>query len=209
MMKNGAKFPGFIKVEGVKDQKMLEQIREEVNSKMAGVVNAGRIPVVGGSMSFEQTNGMSMVDAQFIESRRFELHEIARIYGIPPFLIGDTTASTSWGTGLEQMTLGFLNFSLDSHLVGWEHAMNATLLSPEERRSGYFFRFDRDEIIAASIKDKASFYQIMRNIGVYSPNDVRAKLNEPLIAEKDGGNDYGKPLNANASSSPQPAQTEE
>jgi HK97 family phage portal protein len=146
-------------------------------------------------MKFTQTNGMSMVDAQFLESRRFELQEIARIYGIPAFLIGDTTSSTSWGSGIEQQTLGFLNFFLDPHLVSWEESLDASLLTEEEKRAGFFFKFDREQLANVALEAKASFYQTMRNIGVFSVNDVRAKLEEPLI---EGGDDYRQPFNANA-----------
>jgi len=138
---------------------------------------------------------MSMVDAQFLESRRFELQEIARIYQIPAFLIGDTTSSTTWGSGIEQQTLGFLNFCLDPHLVAWEQALGITLLSDEELRGGYYFKFDRDELANVALEARANFYQTMRNIGVYSVNDVRAKLNEPLLED---GDDYTQPFNANA-----------
>lgn len=203
LMKNGAKWPGFMTIDGVNDSKKLAEIRDEINSNMTGVMNAGRIPVVGGSLKFQQTNGMSMVDAEFIESRRFELQEIARLYRIPPFMIGDSTASTTWGTGIEQQTLGFLNFCLDSHLVGWEQSLGMTLLTAQEINDGYFFKFDRDELINAALGDRGSFYQTMRNIGVYSANDVRAKLGESLIAPEDGGDDYGKPFNASGGT-PQP-----
>jgi HK97 family phage portal protein len=195
LMRNGAKWPGFITVEGVQNKEQLEAIRDEINANMTGVMNNGRIPVVGGTMKFTQTNGMSMVDAQFLESRRFELQEIARIYGIPAFLIGDTTSSTSWGSGIEQQTLGFLNFFLDPHLVSWEESLDASLLTEDEKRAGFFFKFDREQLANVALEAKASFYQTMRNIGVFSVNDVRAKLEEPLI---EGGDDYRQPFNANA-----------
>jgi HK97 family phage portal protein len=211
LMKNGAKWPGFMKVLGVQKKEQLDQIRDEINSNMSGVMNAGRIPVVGGDLQWQETTGMSMTDAQFIESRRFELQEIARIFQIPSFLIGDSTSSTTWGSGIEQQTLGFLNFCLDSHLICWEQSLGMTLLTTQEINDGYFFRFDRDELINASLQARAAFYQTMRNIGVYSPNDVRAKLGEPLIKSEDGGDDYGKPLNANVSGTgePTPAAKEE
>lgn len=204
LMKNGAKWPGFMSVQGVNDPKKLAEIRDEINANMTGVMNAGRIPVVGGALTFQQTNGMSMTDAQFVESRRFELQEIARLYRIPPFMIGDSTASTTWGTGIEQQTLGFLNFCLDAHLVGWEQSLGMTLLTTDEINQGYFFKFDRDELINAALQDRANFYQTMRNIGAYSPNDVRAKLGESLIPAADGGDDYGKPFNASGGT-PKPA----
>jgi HK97 family phage portal protein len=195
LIRNGAKFGGFLHSDAVLNQDQLNDAREEFNAKYTGALNAGRIPVLNGTFKFTAVNGMSMVDAQFLESRRFELQEIARIYRIPAFLIGDTTSSTTWGSGIEQQTLGFLNFCLDPHLVGWEQALGVTLLSTEELRNGYFFKFDRDELANVALEARANFYQTMRNIGVYSVNDVRAKLNEPLL---EGGDDYTQPFNANS-----------
>ena len=209
LMKNGAKWPGFMTVEGIQNtpqgKEQLEKIRDEINSNMLGVMNNGRIPVVGGNLKFTATNGMSMVDAQFIESRRFELQEIARLYRIPSFLIGDTTSSTTWGSGIEQQTLGFLNFCLDSHLVGWEQSLAHTLLTTEEQKSGYYFQFDRDELANVALEARANFYQTMRNIGVFSANDIRAKLGAQRISTEDGGDDYGKPFNASGGT-PKPAK---
>jgi HK97 family phage portal protein len=136
-----------------------------------------------------------MVDAQFIESRRFELQEIARHFGIPPFLIGDSTASTTWGTGIEQQTLGFLNFCLDPHLIAFEQALESVLLTSEEITKGYYFRFDRDELASVSRQDTAAYFQTMRGIGVYSVNDIRRKLDEPIIPTESGGDDYMLPFN--------------
>jgi HK97 family phage portal protein len=195
LMANGAKWPGFMTVEGVNKKEQLEDIRDEVNNSMTGAMNAGRIPVVGGAMKFTQTNGMSMVDAQFVESRRFELQEIARHFRIPPFMIGDSTASTTWGTGIEQQTLGFLNFCLDPHIIAFEQALAATLLTSEELSKGYYFRFDRDELASVSRQDTAAYFQTMRGIGVYSVNDVRRKLDEPTIPAESGGDDYSLPFN--------------
>lgn len=202
LMKNGAKWPGYITVDTQDPQKLMS-IRDEVNSNMAGVMNMGKIPVVGGNLTWHQTNGMSMTDAQFIENRRFELQEICRAFGIPPFMIGDTESSTSWGTGLEQQTQGFLNFALDPHLVAWEQSLEMTLLTTEERRQGFFFEFDRDKLMNASLEARGKFYETMRRISVYSVNDVREKLGEEEI---EGGDNYAQPLNTNikAESAPNP-----
>lgn len=206
LMRNGAKFPGYLTTTQNLKPDQIEDARREFNAKYSGAINAGTIPVLNGIFDFKQTNGMSMSDAQFIESRRFELQEIARHYRIPPFLIGDSTASTTWGTGIQEQTLGFLNFCLDPHLKSFEEALNRTLLTTVELKNGFYFRFDRDELASVSRQDTAAYFQTMRNIGVYSVNDIRAKLDEPLISEESGGDDYGKPFNTSASkTAPAPA----
>jgi HK97 family phage portal protein len=204
LMKNGTRFPGFLTTTANLKPEQLTDARNEFNSKYSGAINAGTIPVLNGQFDFKQTNGMSMVDAQFLESRRFELQEICRVFGVQPFLVGDSTASTTWGTGIQEMTLGFLNFCLDPHLIAFEEALNLTLLTSEELRAGYYFKFDRDELASVSRQDTAAYFNTMRNIGVYSVNDIRAKLDEPLISAENGGDNYALPLN---SSSKAPAET--
>ena len=212
MMRNGTSAPGFLKNEGAMlNPDQLNDARQDFDNNWAGMQNVGRVPILNGNFSFQQTNGMTMVDAQFIESRRFELQEIARHYGIPSFLIGDSTATSSWGTGIQEQTLGFLNFSLDPHLRSFEESLGHTLLTAAEIDAGYYFRFDRDELASVSRQDTAAYFNTMRNIGVYSVNDIREKLDEPMISEEEGGNDYQLPLNSSATKTepaPEPAAAE-
>jgi hypothetical protein len=84
--------------------------------------------------------------------------------------------------------------------------LNCTLLTTEQQAQGYYFRFDRDELASVSRQDTAAYFQTMRNIGVYSVNDIRAKLDEPLIAPEDGGDDYALPLNSSAKAKPEPSE---
>ena len=203
LIRNGARFGGFLHSDSILKKEIVDEARDEFNRNYTGSVNAGKIPVLNGMFKFTAMNGMSMSDAQFIESRRFEIQEIARIYRIPPFMIGDSTASTTWGTGIEQQTLGFLNFSLDSHLVAWEQTLAMTLLTAEEQRSGVFFQFDRDQLANVALQAKASFFQTMRNIGAYSINDIRAKMGEPLLPSEIGDN-YAQPLNSSSSAPKEP-----
>lgn len=209
LMKNGTQFPGFLTTSANLTKDQITDARDEFNANYSGSRNNGRVPVLNGTFDFKQTNGMSMVDAQFIESRRFELQEVARHYGIPPFLIGDSTASTTWGTGIEEQTRGFLNFCLDPHLKSFEEALAFTLLTTEEVAKGFYFRFDRDELASVSRQDTAAYFQTMRNIGVYSVNDIRSKLDEPQIAPEDGGDDYRLPLNSASKGTPEPQPADE
>jgi len=205
LIRNGAKFNGFLQSDTIFKKEVIDDARDEFNRNYSGALNAGRVPVLNGTFKFQAVNGMSMVDAQFIESRRFELQEIARLYRVPAFLIGDTTSSTTWGSGIEQQTLGFLNFCLDPHLVAWEQVLAYTLLTIDEQRKGFFFKFDRDQLANVALEARANFYQTMRNIGALCVNDIRAKEGEPLISAEDGGYDYNKPFNANAGAA-KPAQ---
>jgi HK97 family phage portal protein len=195
LMRDGTTFPGYLISNQTLSADKIRDAREEWQRNHGGAANAGRVPILNGSFDFKQTNGMSMVDAEFIESRRFELQEIARHFRIPPFLIGDSTASTTWGTGIQEQTLGFLNFCLDPHLIAFEQALEAVLLTSDELAKGYYFRFDRDELASVSRQDTATYFQTMRGIGVYSVNDIRRKLDEPIIPAESGGDDYSLPFN--------------
>ena len=205
LMKNGARFPGFLTTQSILPQEKIDDAREQWDLKYSGAENSGRVPILNGTFDFKQTNGMSMVDAQFLESRRFELQEIARIYRVPPFMIGDSTAS-NWGTGIEQQTLGFLNFCLDPHLVGWEQSLAHTLLTTAEQNAGYFFKFDRDSIANVALEARANFFKAMREMKVFSPNDVRAELGYPRLTPEQGGNDYGNPAIAPPAGASEPVE---
>jgi HK97 family phage portal protein len=197
LMANGAKFPGIMTAESMLPDKVMAAARDEWERNTTGGA-LGKTPFLNGAFKFQATSGMSMVDAQFLESRRFELQEIARLYRIPPFMIGDSTASTTWGTGIEQQTLGFLNFCLDPHLIGWEQSLGHTLLTTEEQRQGLYFRFDRDQLANVALEARAAFYVAMRTCGAMSPNDIRRKENEPLISAANGGDSYANPNTAPA-----------
>jgi HK97 family phage portal protein len=201
LMQNGTRWPGIMVLEGVSKKETLDDARDEVNRNLAGTMNAGRIPVIGGNMKFIQTNGMSFVDAQFVESRKMELHEVARHYRVPAFMV-DSTATSTWGTGIEQQTLGFLNFSLDPYLVGWEQSLAMSLLRSDEIAAGLYFQFDRDELANVALEARAKYFETMRRVGVFSPNDVRAELGYPQIDAASGGDSYG--MTPPASITPQP-----
>lgn len=208
LMQNGTNFPGYLHTSANLSKDQISDARKEWDQNYSGSLNAGRPPILNGTFDFKQTNGMSMVDAQFIESRRFELQEVARHYGIPSHLIGDSTASTTWGTGIQEQTLGFLNFCLDPHLRNFEESLAASLLTTAEIEAGFYFRFDRDELASVSRQDTAAYFQTMRNIGVYSVNDIRRKLDEPTLEASQGGDDYRLPLNSSSSGSVPVAEEE-
>lgn len=197
MMKNGARFNGVIEAPPSLRPEQLKDIRNDWKNLQEGSSNAGRTPVLWGAQ-FKAVSGMSAVDAQFLESRRFELQEIARLYRIPSFLIGDTTANTSWGSGIEQQNLGFLAYSLNPWLVNCEQSFDYTLLTTDEQADGLHFSFDREELGAVSLQAQASFLATMRTIGAFSVNDVRRWMDYPTVTAA-GADDYGLPLNSSAS----------
>jgi len=128
--------------------------------------------------------------AQYLETRKFTRGEIAGLFHVPPHLIGDTEKSTSWGTGIEQQKLGYLQFCLLPLIRSFEQRMDQALIANPNRFSTrcYMQGFMRGD--AAS---RAQFYWLMRQMGAYSANDVRRLEDEnPLEA---GGDVYLQPTN--------------
>ena len=116
-------------------------------------------------------------DAQMLESRGFSVEEICRFFGVPPFMIGHTEKSTSWGTGLEQQTLGFQKFTLRRRLKRIEQALEKQLLRAEDRAAGLTIEFNLEGLLRGDSAGRAAFYQTMTQIGAMTINEVRALEN--------------------------------
>jgi len=113
-------------------------------------------------------------DAQTLESRGFQVSDICRIFGVPPHMIGETDKTTSWGTGIEQQTIGFLKFSLDKDLSRIEGELNRKLF-----KGPYYCEFNRDALNALDAKTQAElFASAVQNAGM-TPNEIRRKRNLP------------------------------
>ena len=208
LIRNGTVFPGYLTSPASLTEKQIKDARDQWQENYVAAGNKGKMPILWGDWDFKQTNGMTMVDAQFLESRRFELQEIARLYRIPSFLIGDTTASTTWGSGIEQQNLGFLSYSLNPHLVAWEQSLDYTLLTEEEKRGGMYFKFNRAALMQVALQAQAEFFTKMRGIGVLNVNEIRNLMEMNDIEDDRIGEDYTLPLNNTGgaqSSVPNPA----
>ena len=119
-------------------------------------------------------------ESQFLETRQFQRSEIAMWFRIPPHMIGDTTKVTSWGTGLEQQSIGFVTYTLRPWLTCIEQALS--MLLPR----GQFAKFNIDGLLRGDVKSRWEAYRIGRDTGVYSVNDLRAMEDLPPIDDGDG-----------------------
>ncbi|URM86455.1 portal protein [Mycobacterium phage Hilltopfarm] len=108
-------------------------------------------------------------EAQFLETRQFQRSEIAMWFRVPPHMIGDTTKTTSWGTGIEQQSIGFVKFTLGPWLKCIEDVMTACL------PKGQFAKFNVDALLRGDAKSRWEAYRIGRDAGVYSVNEIREK----------------------------------
>lgn len=157
--------------------------------KFRGAGNAHKALVLEQGITFQKM-GMSQVDAQFIETRKFQRSDIAMFFGVPPHMIGDTEKSTSWGTGIEQQQLGFQAYTLEDWLTAWEQAAAAQLLRDEE--SDLYFRFNRAALVRGDIAARYSAYATGTTNGILTVNECRAFEELPPVP---GGDVARTPLN--------------
>jgi HK97 family phage portal protein len=179
--KNGLMSPYMFKIDRVVQKEQREAFRENL-AAMGGALNAGKAPLLEAGMSVE-TLGINPDDAQLLESRAFSVEEICRWFRVPPFMVGHSEKSTSWGTGIEQQMIGFLTFTLQPWLSRIEQAVRRHLLTPAER-STYYAEFTIEGLLRADSAGRASFYSQMVQNGIYTRDDCRAKENLPRV----GGN---------------------
>jgi HK97 family phage portal protein len=130
---------------------------------------------------------ISPEQAQFLETRKFQIDEIARIFRIPPHMVGDLEKSSF--SNIEQQSLEFVKYTLDPWVCRWEQAMIRALLSPEEKRH-YFIKFNVDGLLRGDYESRMRGYATARQNGWMSANDIRELENLDRIAEEDGGDLY-------------------
>lgn len=185
---HGSLVSGVLQTEQRLEPEDADKLKAQWKARMSGLGNAHDIAVLDSGAKFEQLT-MPNKDAQFLESRMFQVGEIERFMGVPPFLMMDTEKSTSWGTGLEQQTQGWVQFDLlPSWLMPTEQRVTKELLLDPN----VFAEHRVEGLLRGDSLARAMFYRTMREIGVFSANDIRRKENEPPI---EGGDTYLQPLN--------------
>lgn len=146
-----------------------------------GAVNAGRPLILEGGTTW-QSLSMNPDDAQMLESRRFSVEEVCRMFGVPPHMVGHTENSTSWGTGLAEQTLAFQKFTLRRRLKRIEQAFEKQLLTPAERAGGLSIEFNLEGLLRGDSEARADFYEKMLGMGVMTINEARALENLPPVS---------------------------
>lgn len=171
-------------------EEVQKNLRNSWNEIYSGAHNAGKVAILEDGLDIA-TIGIEPEAAQFLETRQFQVAEIARMFRIPPHMLGDVTGSTSWGTGIEQQELGYLSHTLRPWLVRVEQQLNKDLLLPAER-SKLFFEHLVDALLRTDISARMSAYATAINNGVLSPNEAREAENRNPYK---GGDTYRFPLN--------------
>ena len=126
-------------------------------------------------------------EAQFLETRKFQINEIARIFRVPPHMVGDLEKSSF--SNIEQMSLEFVMYTLNPWIVRWEQALHQALLLPFEKGI-YSFRFNVDGLLRGDYQSRMNGYAVARQNGWMSANDIRELENMNPIPDEEGGNLY-------------------
>ena len=147
--------------------------------KQGGLKNAHRVKVLEEGVKYVSTT-IPPEDAQFLGSREFQIAEIARIYDVPLVLLQSHEKSTSWGSGIEQLMIGFVRQTIEPWVGAWEQELNWKLFTDEELEQGYYVKFNLNALLRGDMAGRAAFYKALFELGVLSPNQIAA------LEEQDG-----------------------
>lgn len=181
---NGAAPSGVLEHPGtIKD---ITRLRESWNAIYGGSKNAGKVAILEEGMHYSPIS-ISPNEAQFLETRKFQVDEIARIFHVPPHMIGDLERSTF--SNIEQQSLEFVKYTLNPWVCRWEQALTRSLLSPKEKRE-YSIKFNVDGLLRGDYQSRMNGYAVGRQNGWMSANDIRELENMDKISEEQGGDLY-------------------
>lgn len=181
---NGAAPGGVLEHPGtIKDP---QRVRESWQSTFGGSGNSNKIAVLEEGMKYTPI-GISPEQAQFLETRKFQINEIARIFRVPPHMVGDLEKSSF--SNIEQQSLEFVKYTLDPWVIRWEQNLQRALFSVDEKQS-YFFKFNLEGLLRGDYQSRMSGYSIGRQNGWMSANDIRELENLDRIPVEEGGDLY-------------------
>lgn len=172
---NGSLLSGVLQTEQRLQQPDADALKARWRSKMQGLANAHEIAVLDSGAKWQPV-GIPPEDAQFIQTREFEVTEICRAYGIPPHMLGQVEKSTSWGTGIEQQSIGFNIYTLRPWLSRVEQALSNELLPRNVN-----CRFNVSELLRGDMQAEISAHQTAILSGQETPNEARAARGLPPL----------------------------
>ncbi|MDD2980008.1 MAG: phage portal protein [Hespellia sp.] len=181
---NGATPGGILEHPGtVKDP---ARVRESWNAAFGGSSNSNKVAVLEEGMKYTPIS-ISPEQAQFLETRKFQINEIARIFRVPPHMVGDLEKSSF--SNIEQQSLEFVKYTLDPWVMRWEQSINRALLS-ETEKPVYFAKFNVDGLLRGDYQSRMNGYATARQNGWMSANDIRELENLDRIPTENGGDLY-------------------
>lgn len=199
---NGANPGGVLEHPGHLGPEAINNLRASWVDRHGSAANSHRPAILEEGMKWHQLS-ISNRDSQFLETRKFQISEIARIFRIPPHMVGDLERATF--SNIEQQSIDFVVHTLRPWLVRIEQVLNWELFD-ESERGEYFAEFNVEGLLRGDSAARGAFYTQMFNLGAFSPNDIREKEN---LNPVEGGDERFVPLNmvtlVNAGKPPEPA----
>ena len=181
---NGAAPGGVLEHPGtIKDP---QRVRESWQSTFGGSGNANKIAVLEEGMKYTPI-GISPEQAQFLETRKFQINEIARIFRVPPHMVGDLEKSSF--SNIEQQSLEFVKYTLNPWVVRWEQSLTRALFTQAEK-ARYFVKFNLEGLLRGDYESRMNGYATARQNGWMSANDIRELENLDRIPAEEGGDLY-------------------
>lgn len=181
---------GIVTTDQQLKEETINSLRDYLAENYAGLSRSHRLMMLHGGLKFDRV-GLPPEDAQYLESQKFGIAEIARIYNVPLHLLQEHQSSTTWGSGLEELNQGFVTFTLRPYLVQWEQELKRKLFyNPADQ--DYFAEFLVDGLLRGNQKDRTEAYQKRFMMASLSPNDIRELENENPY---EGGDEYYVPVN--------------
>jgi HK97 family phage portal protein len=166
-----------LKTDKKMDAERISALQQVFADKYSGTNNAHKKPLVLTEGMTAEAIQINAADAQLLEARKFQVIDIARAFGVPPHMIGETSGSTSWGSGIESMGRAFVTYTLQPHLVRIEQELNRKLF----RTAATFVEFDRSGLIQGDLAAQAAYYRAAlggpgTGQGWMTANQVRARM---------------------------------
>ena len=175
---NGAAPSGVLEHPGtIKDP---SRVREAWQSQFGGSANSGKVAVLEEGMKYTPIS-ISPEQAQFLETRKFQINEIARIFRVPPHMVGDLEKSSF--SNIEQQSLEFVKYTLDPWVIRWEQSLMRALLAADET-AAYFVKFNLEGLLRGDYQSRMNGYAIGRQNGWMSANDIRELENLDRIQQR-------------------------
>ncbi|HCR1107423.1 TPA: phage portal protein [Klebsiella aerogenes] len=188
LFSNGAVTSGVLRTEQTLTDDAYKRLRDDFAERHSGLINAHRPMILEMGLDWKSMS-LTAEDAQFLETRKFQLEEICRVFRVPMHLVQNTDRATF--SNIEQLGLGFINYSLVPYLTRIEQRINIGLVRPSKRGKLYA-KFNAGALLRGDLKSRMESYATGINWGIYSPNECRAfeELNP-----REGGEVYLTPMN--------------
>ena len=179
---------GVLEHPGKLSQDAATRLKESWQESYAGLGNAHKVAVLQEGLKFNPIS-VTPDDAQMLASREFSVEDVCRWFGVPPHMVGSTAKVTSWGSGIEQLSIGFVTYTLLPWLKRWEQSARRDLIFD---KANVFAEHVIDGLLRGDQKTRYEAYAIGRQNGWLSVNDIRRLENMNPVQ---GGDVYLQPLN--------------